>query len=147
MDSMAWNRAPTLKGCRNPHTQSWCPASLAWLKHIASSLLEELLGHLVERSALLDSAEPLDLQSGTCLLDGGNPWVLLGKGAPLLAHDTAGLGLGDLACEGMAPGELCGDHLLLHGLHGLGRGGLHGFHCLHCLGHFEDGSKDLGRVR
>merc|ERR1712139_322421 len=53
------------------------------------SSLEELLCLGVEGRALLDGAEALDLQCGTCLLDGSNPRTGLCEGAPLLAHNLA----------------------------------------------------------
>ena len=74
----------------------------------------------------------------------------LGTLTGLLAHDSAclvldevrllqtGLGLVDLAKEGVTPGEPCGDDLLLHSLHGLhGCHGLHGLHGFHGFGHLE----------
>merc|ERR1719272_2624673 len=99
----------------------------------------ELLRLLVEWGALLDRDEALDVQSLACLLDCCEPStervLLLGPEARLLAHNLAHLGLSDLACKGVAPGELCGDNLLLHGLHGFHGG--HGLHCFHCLGHLK----------
>merc|ERR1711964_481847 len=54
-----------------------------------TSSLEELLRLGVEGSSLLDGLEALDLQGGTCLLDGNDPGAALGQGAPLLAHNAA----------------------------------------------------------
>merc|ERR1711904_117784 len=105
------------------------------------SLSVKLLGLLVERCALLDGCEALDLEFCTGLLDCCNPWRSLAANACLLADHPARLvlheisfgvptlGLADLTRKEMTPCELGRDWLLLHGLHGL-----HGGHRLHCLG-------------
>merc|ERR1719503_96205 len=110
------------------------------------SLGVQLLGLLVEGSALLDGAEALDLESRAGKLHCCDPWALLGPEAGLLAHDAtslvlhevrlleASLGLVELACEGMTTCEPGRDDLLLHGLHGFHGG--HSLHGFHCLGHF-----------
>merc|ERR1719263_903360 len=108
------------------------------------SLAVDLLGLLVEWSALLDDCEPLDLQFLTGLIACCNPWRLLATLAQLLADNLAmlvlhkvslgepSLGLCNLAKEGMTFSKLGGDGLLLHGFHSFhGSHGLHGLHCLH----------------
>merc|ERR1719263_1506701 len=117
--------------------------------HLRRSLGVELLGLLVEWSALLDDCKALDLQFLTSLIACNNPRRLLATLAQLLADDLAmfvlhevrlgepSLGLVNLAKEGMTLGKLGRDRLLLHGLHGFHGGhGLHGLHCLHRFGHF-----------
>ena len=119
------------------------------LKHLDEcSLSVKLLGLLVERCALLDDCEALDLECCACLLAGSNPWGLLGAEACLLADHLARLVLdevsfgvptlvlGDLAGKEMTPCELGRDWLLLHRFHCLH--GSHRLHCLHSLGHFGE---------
>merc|ERR1719473_853961 len=122
------------------------PTSGAGTSGSYRSLAVELLGLLVEWSALLDGCETLDLQFLAGLLDGCNPTRLLAQQGALLADDPArlvlnkitfghsGSSLAELACKEVTPGEPEGNGLLLHGLHGFHC--CHGFHCLHCLGHF-----------
>merc|ERR1711965_239171 len=90
------------------------------------SLTVELLGLLVEWSALLDDCEALDLQFLASLIACCNPRRLLATLAQLLADDPAvlvlhevslgepSLGLVNLAKEGMTFGKLGRDGLLLH---------------------------------
>ena len=146
MSNASRTKAPTLDKRRYPHVWSWY---LKLLEECSQLLLTiDLLGLLVEWSALLDDCEALDLQFLTGLIDCCNPRRLLATCAQLLAHDPAvlvlhevslgepSLGLCDLAKEGMTFGEFGRDWLLLHGFHGFhGSHGLHGLHCLHCLGH------------
>merc|ERR1719265_1533061 len=74
--------------------------------------LVELLGLRVERCALLDFGEALDLERRTGSIDRCNPWIFLAPRTVLLADDLAmlvlhevgggepSLGLFDLTCEG-----------------------------------------------
>merc|ERR1712139_35082 len=111
------------------------PHIWSWFKLLSdyslSSLAIELLGLLVEWSALLDNCETLDVQSLAGLLDCCSPRAKnsLSMGAGLLAHNLSSLcllegggsvprlGLGNLAGKDVTPCELGRDWLLLHRLH------------------------------
>merc|ERR1719152_973854 len=96
----------------------------SWSKLHCCSLAIQLLGLLVERRALLDGAEALDLQILAGLLHGSKPWAGLGTLARLLAHNPAclvlhkiallqtSLCLVNLAKKCMSPGKPCRDDLL-----------------------------------
>merc|ERR1711975_168117 len=132
MPNASRTEAPALHRCRYPHVWSWC---FKLLEDRSLPLLAvELLGLLVEWSALLDNCETLDIQRLAGLLACCDPRTedSLRVGAGLLAHNLAGfglleggssvprLGLADLPRKDMTPCELGRDWLLLHGLHCFG---------------------------
>merc|ERR1712146_168855 len=67
-------------------------------RRLLRSVVVELLGLEVQRAALLDRAEALDLEYGTGLPNCRDPWALLAEGTLLLAHDLAKLVLGQILC-------------------------------------------------
>merc|ERR1719408_1062834 len=78
---------------RMPHTWSWrFKAFMQQTLHTKASVLAEFLRLDVQRRALLQRGETLDLQGRTCLLDSLNPRSdragipLLGSRARLLTH-------------------------------------------------------------
>merc|ERR1719333_1013500 len=101
--SMSWKkRTEAIRGpcmTTNPEASPCCRLFLR--THL---LLVERLGLVVERGALLDRGEALDVECLPCCSNCGDPGALLGLGGALLGDDPSSLVLDEVALREAACG-------------------------------------------